>query len=458
MCFIAAAAQAGLTLTTLVSFTGTNGAYPGANPYCGLASGPDGNFYGTTQAGGSNNLGTVFQVSPAGAFASLVAFDGTNGANPYAALTPGSHGTFYGTTFGGGTSNWGAIFLITTNGALTNLFSFTGTNKPAQGANPGASLVPDGAGNFYSTADYGGPFTNAAQGGYGYGTVFKFNSDGSVTVPAFFSNTNGAHPSGGLVPGQDGNFYGTTTWGGRGISGSFPGYGTIFKMSPDGALTNLYLFSGFGDGGFIYAGLVQGRDGFLYGAAFGGGTYSYGTLFKISTNGAFTLLHTFASYESGSPYGGLMEGSDGNFYGTTYGAYAGRGSVFRLTPGGAYTTLVFFNDANGARPDGVLLQGTDNNFYGTTSLGGANGLGTVFRLSVPLPPVIQSIAQTNGGVTFTWSTVAGQTYQPQYSTNLAQTNWANLTKAIKATSGTLSATDNGAADSARRFYRIALLP
>lgn len=458
LCLVTTVAWGGVALTTLVSFTGTNGAYPGANPYGGLVLSPDGNFYGTTEAGGSNNLGTVFQMSPAGAFASPVSFDGANGANPYAALTPGNDGNLYGTTFAGGVSNWGTIFLITTNGALTSLFAFTRTDHPDQGANPGAALVPDGAGNFYSTADYGGAFTNAAQGGYGYGAVFKLAGDGTVTVPAFFSNTNGAHPSGGLVLGTDGNFYGTTTFGGLGISGSFWGYGTIFKMSPAGALTNLYRFTGFGDGGFIYAGLVQGKNGYLYGGAFQGGSQGYGTLFKISTNGTFTLLHAFTFSESGSPYGGLVEGSDGNFYGTTYGAYAGYGSVFQLTPDGAFTNLVFFNSANGAHPDGVLVQGPDNNFYGTTSLGGANGLGTIFRLSVPLPPVIKTIVQTNGAVTFTWSAVAGLTYRPQYSTNLTQTNWNNLTKPIVAADGTMSATDDGAAGSAQRFYRIALLP
>ena len=458
VCLVTTPAQAGPILTPLLSFTGTNGAYPGANPDCGLALGPDGNFYGTTSAGGSNDLGTVFRVSPDGTFTSLVSFDGANGADPQAALTPGGDGALYGTTYTGGASNWGTIFLITTNGAFTNLFSFIGTSHPEQGANPAAALVPDGAGNFYGTADYGGPFTNAIEQGYGYGTVFKLAGDGAVTVPAVFSNTNGAHPSGGLVPGRDGNFYGTTTWGGRGISGSFPGFGTIFKMSPAGVLTNLYRFTGSDDGGFIYAGLAQGRNGFLYGAAFGGGANGYGTLFKISTNGDFTWLHAFASYESGSPVGGLMEGSDGNFYGTTYGAYAGYGTVFRLSPDGAFTNLIFFNSVNGAHPEGVLLQGPDNNFYGTTSLGGANGLGTIFRLRVPLPPVIQTIAWTDGAVTFTWSAVAGLTYRSQYSTNLAQTDWINLTKPIIATGGTMSATDHTATGSPQRFYRALLLP
>jgi uncharacterized repeat protein (TIGR03803 family) len=457
MCLVVPGAWGGVAFTTLISFTGTSGAYPGANPYAGLVLGSDGNFYGTTFSGGTNNDGTIFQLTPGGAFTSLLSFNGTNGAAPYAALVPGTDGNFYGTTFTGGVSNWGTIFQITTNGTFTNLFSFTGTNNPYLGANPGAALVQAGDGSFYGTAEYGG-LTNASYDGYGYGTVFRVTTNGTVTVPAFFNNTNGAQSSGGLVLGKDGNFYGTTTWGGRGISGTFPGYGTVFKMTPDGTLTNLYLFTGFSDGGFIYAGLVQGGDGYLYGGAFNGGSQGYGTLFKVSTNGSFTLLHTFTFFESGSPYGGLTEGSDGNFYGTTFGAFAGYGTVFQLTPGGAFTNLVSFNYANGDHPDGVLVQGPDGNFYGTTSLGGANGLGTIFRLSVPMPAVFKAITLTNGTATLTWSAVVGQTYQPQYSTNLTQTNWNTLSKPIVASNGTMTTTDSDAAGSPQRFYRVILFP
>jgi uncharacterized repeat protein (TIGR03803 family) len=301
----------------------------------------------------------------------------------------------------------------------------------------------------------------AVLGGYGYGTVFEMEADGAVTVPAFFNNTDGAYPSGGLVLGKDGNFYGTTAVGGRDITGSFPGFGTVFKMTPDGTFTNIYLFTGSSDGGFIYAGLVQGTDGYLYGGAFNGTSQGYGTLFKISTNGDFVPLHTFTSYERGTPYGGLMEGSDGNFYGTAYGYYsAGYGTVFQLTPSGAFTNLVFFNGANGSYPAGVLVQGPDNNFYGTTAQGGANSLGTIFRLSIPMPAVFKAITLANGTATLTWSAVAGQTYQLQYSTNLSQTNWQILpgTKNFVATNGIITSTDSDAAGSTQRFYRVVLFP
>jgi uncharacterized repeat protein (TIGR03803 family) len=461
MCLVVPGAWGGVVFTTLVSFTGTSGLYPGANPYAGLTLGSDGNFYGTTSSGGTYNHGTIFQLTPGGAFTSFLSFNVTNGAAPYAALVQGTDGNFYGTTFTGGVSNWGTIFQITTNAAFTNLFSFTGTHNPYLGANPGAALVQASDGSFYGTADYGGAYTNAAQGGYGYGTVFQATTNGTVTVPAFFNNTNGAHPSGGLVLGKDGNFYGTTTWGGRGISSSFPGYGTVFKMTPGGTLTNIYLFTGFSDGGYIYAGLVQGSDGNLYGGAFNGGSQGYGTLFKVSTNGSYTPLHTFSLSEGGSPYGGLMEGSDGNFYGTAYALY-GYGNVFQLTPGGAFTNLVLLTGSSGAylgaHPDGVLVQGSDGNLYGTTSQGGASGLGTIFRLSIPMPPVFKAITLTDGAATLTWSTVAGQAYQLQYSTNLAPANWNSFGKPVVAPGGTMTQTDYDAANSPQRCYRVVLSP
>jgi uncharacterized repeat protein (TIGR03803 family) len=459
-CLAATVANGAIILTTLVSFTGVGGKDPGASPYAGLVLGTDGNFYGTTSAGGSNNQGTVFRLTPDGNFTSLFSFNGTNGASPNAALTLAGNGVFYGTTFEGGVSNWGTLFLIATNGGFTNLFSFAGTNDLHQGANPGTPLVADGAGNFFGTANYGGTTNNiylqSTLLGSGNGTIFKRAADGTVTVPFLFGDTNGAHPSGGLTLGKDGNFYGTTTWGGEGITGIFPGYGTIFKMNPDGTFTNLYSFSGNGDGGFIYAGLAQGPDGYLYGGAFNGGSQGYGSLFKISTNGDFALSHAFSFFESGSPYAGMTEGSDGNLYGTSYGYFAGVGSVFEISSGGVFTNLVLFNTANGAHPAGVLLQGPDNNFYGTTLSGGANGKGTIFKLSVPMPPVIKSISVTNAAVTLTWSTVAGQTYQLLYTTNLAENNWMILSKSAVASSGTMTATDPDAS-SAERFYSIVLL-
>jgi len=454
--------RGGIMFTNLLSFTGTNGIYPGADPYCGLTLGADGNFYGTTSQGGSNGLGTVFSVTPGGAFTSVVSFNGTNGANPYAALVRGSDNNLYGTTFAGGVNNRGTIFLITTNGAFTNLFSFPGTDNTDQGANPGAALVQTGDGSFYGTAEYGG-LTNASYRGHGYGTIFRLTTDGTVTVPVVFGNTNGAHPTGGLTLGADGNFYGTTTYGGNGINDSFPGYGTVFKMTPDGTLTNLYFFTGFNDGGFPYADLLEGNDGNFYGSTTSGGTNQLGTVFSIAAGGQFKSLYSFMSSSVGGyPIGALVQGSDGNFYATTYIGGANQfGTIFEMTAKGNLTPLISFSGTTGpspgANPQGALVQGTDGNFYGTTSLGGANGLGTIFRLSVPMPAVFKAITLTNGTAMLTWSAVAGQTYQVQYSDDLTRTNWSILTKPTVATNGVMTATDfNDIAASAQRFYRVVL--
>src|ERR1019366_4730199 len=185
----------GQTLTTLVSFDLTNG----ASPLAGLVQGRDGNFYGTTpQLFGTNDLGTVFKMTPAGALTTLVAFNGTNGANPRAGLVQGNDGNFYGTTAGSGASDRGMIFKITSAGELATLVSFDGTN----GAVPEACLVQGNDGNFYGTTVLGGDSYN--------GTVFMVTPSGTLTNLVSFNGFNGSNPYAGLMLGSDGNFYGTT--------------------------------------------------------------------------------------------------------------------------------------------------------------------------------------------------------------------------------------------------------
>src|SRR5208282_6072289 len=239
-------------LASLYFFSGGN---DGANPQAGLVQGSDGNFYGTTEPGGTNNYGTVFKISTNGGLTSLYSFTGGNdGANPQAGLVQGSDGNFYGTTYQGGTNNDGAVFKIRTNGGLSSLYSFTGGNN---GANPQAGLVQGSDGNFYGTTYQGG--TN------NYGTVLKISTNGGLTrLYSFTGGYVGANPQAGLVQGSDGNFYGTTYQGGTN------GIGTVFKISTNGGLTSLYSFGG-KDGENPYAGLLQGSDGNFYGTTYRGG-------------------------------------------------------------------------------------------------------------------------------------------------------------------------------------------
>jgi len=192
-------------LASLYFFSGGN---DGANPQAGLVQGSNGNFYGTTYQGGTNNYGTVFKIRTNGGLTSLYSFTGGNdGANPQAGLVQGSDGNFYGTTYQGGTNNYGTVLKISTNGGLTRLYSFTGGYV---GANPQAGLVQGSDGNFYGTTYQGG--TN------GIGTVFKISTNGGLTSLYSFGGKDGENPYAGLLQGSDGNFYGTTYRGGAGYA------------------------------------------------------------------------------------------------------------------------------------------------------------------------------------------------------------------------------------------------
>ncbi len=443
-----------ITFTSLLSFNGTNG----ANPVAGLVQGRDGNLYGTAPNGGPGSNGTVFAISPDGSFfTNFYNFTGgTNGAGPIGGLTVGADGNFYGTTYGGGASNVGTVFEITTNGAFSQLAWLSGTN----GANPDVALVQAADGSFYGGTKYGGPYPNTTSGGTGYGSIFRVTTNGPLTTPVLFAGTNGANPTA-LVLANDGNFYGVTTWGGNNTPVPF-GVGTLFRLSPDGTFTNLYKFTGFNDGGFPQAGLVQANNGILYGTTQSGGSNSIGTVFQMTPGGQFQSLYSFPASSLGSyPYAALIQASDGNLYGTTYlGGSAvdnQRGTVFQVTPAGNLTPLIFFTGTNGAypgaSPQSSLVQGRDGNFYGTTVNGGVYAKGTVFRLSLPLAPAFQSIAKSAGMVTLVWNSVASQTYQLEYATNLALGGWNNVGSAVAATNGIMAGSDPAATDP-QRFYRV----
>jgi uncharacterized repeat protein (TIGR03803 family) len=347
-------------LTTLVSFNVDTGSYPVA----GLTAGNDGNFYGTTQDFyAEGRYGTVFKVTPGGVLTTLVSFKNSNSKEPKAGLTPGRDGNFYGTTYTGGSANLGTVFKVTPDEVFTTLVSFNNTN----GSRPRASLTQGSDGYFYGTTETGGA--------YGFGTIFKMTFGGILITLHSFDNYSGNGPTASLTQGSDGNFYGTARSGGSGNNG------TIYKMTPSGGLTKLVDFLlDQTNGSFPQAGLTQGNDGNFYGTTSSGGTSGYGTVFKMTPAGALTTLRSLNNGRT--PAANLTLGSDGNFYGTTlYGGTAEAGTVFRITPGGVLTTLVRFNGTDGGVPLAGVTQGSDGNFYGTTRDGGVNGAGTIFKMT-----------------------------------------------------------------------------
>ncbi len=362
-------------LNDLVSFTGSN-----AFLFAGLVQGSDGNFYGTTQQGGTNSIGTVFRMTPAGVLTTLVSFTGANGSNPQTSLVLGSDGNFYGTTNYGGSAGDGTVFRMTPAGVLTTLVSFTGAN----GSSPQASLVLGSDGNFYGTTSYGGSA--------GDGTVFQMTPAGVLTTLVSFTGVNGTYPSASLEQGSDGNFYGSTQ------SGGSANDGTVFMITPAGVLTTLHSFNG-SNGSNPRAALVQGSDGNFYGTTNGGGSNNDGTVFQMTPAGVLTTMVSFTGANGASPDGSLIQGSDGNFYGTTFsGGSGGYGTVFSITPEAVLTTLASFNYSNGAYLEAGLVRGSDGNLYGTTFEGGSTGYGVVFQVMVPpplvLPPVFSQVPGT----------------------------------------------------------------
>src|ERR1017187_5226219 len=339
LCATTAIALPAQTLTTLYSFCSQGGCTDGDYPRAGLVQTTNGDLYGTTAAGGANRLGgTVFKITPGGTLTTLYSFcsqtNCTDGSNPCAGLVQAANGTLYGTTSSYPFNTGGTIFKITPSGTLTTLYSFCSQSGCTDGEGPRAGLVQATNGDFYGTTDGGG--SNHC------GTVFKITPIGTLrTLYAFCSQsgcTDGASPNAGLVQDTNGDFYGTTANGGPN------GYGTVFKITPSGTLTTLYIFcsqTNCTDGQYPVAGLVQAANGDLYGTTSSGWSNNGGTVFKITPSGTLTTLYTFCSQsgctDGASPNAGLVQDTNGDFYGTTYGGIGrggpANGTVFRLSVG-----------------------------------------------------------------------------------------------------------------------------
>jgi uncharacterized repeat protein (TIGR03803 family) len=397
-----------------------------------------------------------------------------------AALVAGADGNFYGTTASGGNAGAGNVFKLTPDGLLTNLYSFT---NGADGAGPVGALVQGTDGNFYGMT--GG-------GLHGYGNVFKMTPDGLLSsLYSFTGGTDGSAPVGALAQGTDGNFYGVTK---HNTIAGYQFYGTIFRITPKGALITLYALN-YTDGAYPFAGLLQGSDGNFYGTTYTGFGVTNGTVFSITPGGTLSNLVVFDGFDDGAhPETALVEGADGSLYGTTSaGGPGGHGSVFRLS----FTTAPQFTSQPGSQTvvEGTSAQisaslfGAPPLFYqwqmdttnisdggnvsgattrvlnftnvtmanaGTYTLIVSNALGSVTSpgaaLIVIAAPAFQSITLGQGSVTFVLSTVARHVYQLQSASDLISGNWSNVNKAFLAAGST--ATSSDMVTNTQRFYRL----
>jgi uncharacterized repeat protein (TIGR03803 family) len=306
--------------TTVYTFCPVAGCKDGAYPMGGVTLGADGNLYGTTQAGGTSAAGTVFKVTPGGTLMTLHPFaNGSDDSVPIYPVFQAQDGNSYGVSIGQYNTQYGAFYKITPSGVFTVPFDFDFTdgdypNLPTQGSD----------GNFYGTTIYGGPATCS---GYGAncGVVYKLAPTGKQTVLWHFggyTNKDGAEPVGVLVQGNDGNFYGTTYYGGSSVN-CFLGCGTVFKITATGTLTILYNFTGDPDGAYPDAGLTLGTDGNFYGTTSVGGKLNYGTIFQITPAGTQTILYNLCSVtgctDGINPRTPLVQHTNGQFYGNTSG-------------------------------------------------------------------------------------------------------------------------------------------
>jgi uncharacterized repeat protein (TIGR03803 family) len=364
--------RAGYTL--LYRFTGPSGTGPAGVTYY------NGSLYGTTTGGGTKTLGTVFVSSATGRERVLYSFQGGNdGADPQGALVA-LDGTFYGTTEYGGSDGDGTVFAVTASGKERVVYSFKGGTDGATPVLAGLLVLN---GKLYGTTNSGGGVKCRHQETVGCGTVFEVSTSGTEHVLyRFKGKPDGASPAGSLIA-VGGTLYGTTNFGGK------YGNGSVYALTTSGSEKQLYSFRGYPDGALPYAGLTV-LNGSFYGTTTLGGAYQgAGTVFELTTSGTERVLHSFKGAPDGAlPYGALTV-VHGALYGTTEDGgrtvpacvgegEVGCGTIFTITTTGAFNILYRFKGhRDGAFPLTTLVMGTGR-LYGTTLAGGTDNNGTIF--------------------------------------------------------------------------------
>jgi uncharacterized repeat protein (TIGR03803 family) len=349
------------TYSTLVSFPATS-AKSAVNPYAPIID-ASGKLYGVSEYGGVNNLGTVFKVTPKGVLSVLYSFGAspTDAARPKGTLIRDSSGNVYGIAGGGGADAWGTIFKLTSANKLKILYVLPEFFSPVP------PLVRDKAGNLYGL--------DADKGEAGW--VFELTSSGTYKILHDFCSDSacidGSNPTAGLILDRAGNLTGATWFG-----GAFD-QGVVFKMTPSGVESVIYSFTGGTDGRYPTEKLTQDAAGNMYGVAYKGGAYDYGTVFKITPDGTETTLHSFTGGSDGNVLASpVILDSTGNVYGIASGGTKGHGIVYKITPSGD-TTVIY--EAGPVGLGSGLAMDKLGNLYGTTWSGGAHRTGSVYKLT-----------------------------------------------------------------------------
>lgn len=344
----------------------------GSKPRSRIVIGTDGNYYGITSEGGSNNGGTIFRYGANG-FENLYNLNpATDGSNAKGDMLEISPGVFIGTTSVAGANNAGVLFQFSIANGFSILHSF---QSASDGGNPTGALVYNSSNQkIYGACSSGGS--------NGFGTCFSYGLNGIFTVQHNFGGAAaGAYPQGGVILANDGMLYGTTQYGGNHSQGS------IFKLNPQNNTHEIiyHINATTSDGRYPFGRLVESSTGVFMGTCSEGGTNGTGTIFKVSAEGAYTKLHNLqATNDGGYPKAGLCKTNGSDLYGITeFGGADGFGTVFTITESGTFNKVVDMNyAANGSNAVGSLAFDGDDLIVGAGTAGGANNFGTLFNYSV----------------------------------------------------------------------------
>jgi uncharacterized repeat protein (TIGR03803 family) len=391
----AAVAWAG-TETVLWNFSNSNG--DGSLPWSNfLISDSKGNLYGVTGQGGTNSTGMVFELSPngSGGYTETILYDfkasgSGDGATPYGRLRFGKSGILFGTTQGGGANRNGTVYELSpkSGGGWTETVLYSFSASGADGASPAAGITIGKNGTLYGTTSFGGANST--------GTVFQLTKSAKgwteKVLHSFGATGDGSYPYAGVMLDAQGNLYGTTSIGGA------VGYGSVYKLANKTWTESLlYSFTGKnGDGsGMYYVNLISDKAGNLYGATAFGGTNGTGTVWELvysKTKKTYSekVLYSFGvagGSDGNYPYGGVVMDKTGTLYGTTEigGSNPNGGTVYALKRSGkTWTESILHNftaGSDGQDPSANLLRDAQGNLFGMAQFGGTSNDGMVYEVT-----------------------------------------------------------------------------